>query len=73
MSDWALESEARRQSQVDTARDTGALLRAFVESVKASMERFLDFGLRCAIIRYLVPPVEHLLQLVMGVMSSKLR
>ena len=76
VSDWALgllESETRRQSQVDSARNTGTLLRAFVESVKASMEGFLDFILRCAIVRYLVPPVEHLLQLVMGVMGSKLR
>ena len=76
MSDWALgllESVTRRQSQVDNARDTGTLLRAFVESVKASMEGFLDFILRCAIIRYLVPPIEHLLQLVVGVMGSKLR
>ena len=76
MSDWALrllESETRRQSQVDSARDTGTLLRAFVKSIKASMEGFLDFILRCAIVRYLVPPVEHLLQLVMGVMGSKLR
>lgn len=30
------------------------------------MEGILDFGLRYAIVRYLVPLVEHLLQLVVG-------